>query len=285
MGIKLKDQELIKEVRPFWDKTTIIIISITIGVPICFILINVISLFKPRGYSFNIGLEVGNSIALLTAGVAITGTIYSNYRNDIRNQKQINEAEKRLEKQLNKQDEHLKIQLNKQDKRLDTQIGSTEKNLKKQLSHNEEQLKTQLIFDKERSVMLKIYAIFYKNKLSIINDLESITPENNPRDFRDKWDRELNQVITRRKQIFEDLRLIRDDINQLYYIPLNIQEKIIDFISYTNKNIDKVDNPYGSYGVDRDKKIYYDDKDHLIEKYIKEIMELVESYIGIKIER
>lgn len=274
---------------PFWDKKTTFIIIIAIGTPICFILLNLISLLKILDYQFNAGLDIGNSIALLAAGAAITSTLYSNYRSDIRNQDQIKKADKRLDKQLKKQDdhlnkqlskqeEHLNKQLSKQEERLQIQLVSAKENLKVQLLHNEKQLKKQLIFNKERSVMLEVYKILYMNKSSLINNIESITKD----DYfsRDKWNTELNNVINARKKIFGDLKQIRDDIHQLYYIPRDIQKKIIEFIGYILENQERI-----GYSPDLNRKLYYDDEDHLTEKYLKEIGESVEDYLGIKIYR
>lgn len=81
----------------FWkhNKIISILVFLAIGIPIFLIL----SSLNPSNLLFP-ELNIGNSIALLAAGIAIAGTFYSNYRNDIRNQNQLNHNELQLKKQL-----------------------------------------------------------------------------------------------------------------------------------------------------------------------------------------
>lgn len=226
----------------FWNNWIIVVISISsILIPLILIIVAIISNTKILGYSLNLGFDIANTIALLAAGIAIFGTLYSNYRNDVRNQIQIIGAEKRLEEQL--------------------------------------------IFDKERNVMLKIYDIFFKNQISINNNLENMDPN----DPNSKWNAELNKVIIGRDNIYLDLNKIIRDIQELYYIPQPIQEKILEFIGYIDENIERVNNE--DYGTARSsisprkKGLYYDDENHKTQKYLEELSVLIEEYLEISINR
>lgn len=174
----------------FWkyNKEISILALFSMGIPIFLIIMNLV----PK---FDIGLNIGNSIALLAAGIAIASTLYSNYRNDIRNKKQIESAESRLGDQL---------------------------------KHAENQLKMQLIFNEQQKVMLKLYDILHKTQRAISIDFEKINP--NSREYKDK----LNVVISERTHLFRELKSIQENIYCFYYLPSEIQEKIDNFVKYVN---------------------------------------------------
>ena len=213
------------------------------------LLVSPIFLFYKFGMDPKSGFNSANAIALFTASVAISGIFYSNYRNDIRNQKQIIEAEKRLEKQLKKQD----------------------KQLTDQLEHSETQLEKQLIFDKERDVMLEIYNILFENRGSLLSEIEDIDTV--------YW------ISKKRNIIYSDLLSIQKDIKQFYYIPNELRTIILDFIKHISK---KMDDPYYLFAPENNsydtyKLIYFDDKK--VEPCLKEIYTRVEDYFEIPIKR
>jgi len=78
--------------KSFWNKITIPILCCTIIFPILNIAIN---------YHHNVeGLGIANSITLLAVFITILSTIYSNYKNDERVKRQINNSEEQFTKQL-----------------------------------------------------------------------------------------------------------------------------------------------------------------------------------------
>lgn len=117
----------------FWSRSnigTILIIAFSIGIPVFLIVTNIFKQYN----RFSVGFDIGNSIALLTAGLALTGTLYSNYQNDARNRKQIKAAEKRLDIQLKEQKQNLF---------------------------------TQLVFDKQREMVIKLYELFVQTGMGL----------------------------------------------------------------------------------------------------------------------
>lgn len=195
------------ETLQFWDKKNTFLVTLSLGIPISLILINLTD--------YSIGFNLGNSIALLTAGLAITGTLYSNHQNNIRNQKQINASEKRLEKQLQNQKENL-----------DTQIKSAQQNLKYQLDHNERQLKKQLVFDKQMKVMLYLYELFIKHGRAI--DLEKTQTKSETK-------------ITAQFLLCKKLKIITNQVKNFYYLPKNIQKKIEEMVQYLQEKENNLD--------------------------------------------
>jgi hypothetical protein len=84
-----------------------------------------------------LGLNLGNSIALLSTAAAITAMLYSNHKNENRNKKQINNANDRLDKQLKNQQE----------------------GLDKQLAHNADQALLQSSTPESKKFLIKSYNI------------------------------------------------------------------------------------------------------------------------------
>nr|WP_302579086.1 hypothetical protein [Methanobrevibacter arboriphilus] len=97
-----------------------ILIIISLGLPITLFITNIINYIN---FNEELAINWANSIALLSAGAAITSMLYSNHNNEIRNKKTVCEAGNRLIKQLNNQEENLEKQLEEQSKQLDKQLS------------------------------------------------------------------------------------------------------------------------------------------------------------------
>jgi len=106
------------------SKFTLIFIFLSLFIPIIFILGAIFS-------NTFLGFDIGNSIALLTAGAAISGILYNNHRNENRNEKQIWNAGNRLDKQLTEQSENLEKQFNHSRDELTKQFAKQDKDKKK----------------------------------------------------------------------------------------------------------------------------------------------------------
>ena len=178
----------------FWNIQNIIIISLSFIIPLSLIFVNLLGVYA--------GFSIGNSIALLTAGLAITGMLYSNYRNNIRNQDQLDAAEKRLDKQLKEQ----KINLNRQ------------------LDSAKENLREQLIFDKKSNAVLAVYKIFLKYPLPIGKKMHK-------KDIGVKRDPEVEKKDQANK-IREDLGGIMDEPEKCYYLPRKLKKVITELNNY-----------------------------------------------------
>ncbi|MBP2045374.1 hypothetical protein [Methanobacterium aggregans] len=230
----------------FWNIQNIIIISLSFIIPLSLIFVNLLGVYA--------GFSIGNSIALLTAGLAITGTLYSNYRNNIRNQDQLDAAEKRLDKQLKEQKKNLNQQLKSAERRLDKQLKVQKKNLNQQLDSAKENLREELIFDKKSNAVLGVETAFFEY--------------NNLPDDRFK-----------NKHLCKRLRVIRETPDEFYYLPKELKKAILDFYDYTRKNkytSDCVPLHAGSRLPNDDEiEIYFKEIDDQLQKALKDLDETI----------
>ncbi len=231
----------------FWNIQNIIIISLSFIIPLSLIFVNLLGVYA--------GFSIGNSIALLTAGLAITGMLYSNYRNNIRNQDQLDAAEKRLDKQLKEQKINLNQQLKSAERRLDKQLADQKKNLNRQLDSAKENLREQLIFDKKSNAVLAVYKIFLKYPLPIGKKMHK-------KDIGVKRDPEVEKKDQANK-IREDLGGIMDEPEKCYYLPRKLKKVITELNNYY-------------YESQPDPKNQTVSDDYLIEERIKEVYSQLE---------
>jgi hypothetical protein len=120
----LEEENCKEEKKSYWtiNRWYPILTFISLGIPLLAILFNLIPIAQWLGIKTNIGIGLGNSISLFAAGGAITGTLYSNYKNELRSEKQICEAGNRLTKQINNQNINLEKQMIEADNRMNKQI-------------------------------------------------------------------------------------------------------------------------------------------------------------------
>lgn len=174
--------------KSFWNKTTIPILGCAIIMPILNIAIN---------YHYNVeGFGIANSITLLAVFITILSTLYSNYNND---------------------------------KRVDKQIKTSEKQFKEQLKQNEINLKNQLIYNKKQEACIELYTkldkywrIIDKERIEFLEktiEYDSYFSPN-PFEFHD-----LNRLIY--SYHFSA---------KFYYLPNSIQDIITEYILYKENN-------------------------------------------------
>lgn len=180
----------------FWSRSntgTILIIAFSIGIPIFLIGINLLKTY----ITFSVGFDIGNSIALLSAGLAVTGTLYSNYQNNIRNKKQINAAEKRLDIQL---------------------------------EESKKQLHKQLLFNKQREMMIKLYEEFVKMG-------DGLYPKTSPKNLSITALNPGFSKNNALNLVFNSLCAIRYTPTKLYSLPPNTRKKIMDLVEKFGSNL------------------------------------------------
>lgn len=205
--IKILEEENCNNIsKKFWTKKIIVLVLISLGIPIIFIILNILliwNFFIEFGENFSFGLNLGNSIALLSAGGGITGVLYSNHKNELRSEKSTCEAGNRITKQINNQNI----------------------NLKKQLEAQEKIIKLQLIHADKQQSLLKIY--------DILSDYDKFidTIQNT---FENKTDKD-ETIISSRKEIFINLKNININSSNYYYLPLEIKKLIMEYLILIKK--------------------------------------------------
>lgn len=272
-----KEEDCNKE-KTFWQIPTLILVGTSLGIPMFFIMGNLLlnfGILEYLGKEFNFGLSLGNSIALLSAGMAIIGILYSNHKNELRSEKQICEAGNRLARQINNQNINLNVQLEKQDERLVKQLEAQEKNVE-----------TQLYFNREQESMLDLYNILYDNRKSIYNEINNITTETNPNNFNKVWNEELQKIISERDEIYTELTKYQRNIHKFHYATEESKEKIIKFVFYIYENKKNYESyEYIRKNVDIKRKIYFDDENNECEKLLIDIYKILENYIKVPFNR
>ncbi|MDO8869394.1 MAG: hypothetical protein Q7V10_01450 [Methanobacteriaceae archaeon] len=264
---KLENSDETELESSFWrhNNTVSFITILMILIPLILIIINVLVYFSVIKNEYNPGFNLANSIALFTASIAISGTFYSNYRNDIRSINQIRSANERLTVQLydqkNQMMQQSSVQYKNSIEQLRKQFKHNEQQSKKQLEHSEKQLEKQLIFDRERDVMLEIYELLYRNSGSIYYDYDRIQSSD-------------AYILDFRMNIFYGLEKIQDDIKKFYFIPENIRTVISEFIKYINS--------INEFEANIKPEILFYEKSDI---YLRKIYELTEKYTKIEINR
>lgn len=268
----LKEEKCGGNNKSFLKGISGILSILAIGIPIILFIVSLISQFQPEEEKIQIGMSLANTIALIAAGAAITGTLYSNHQNEKRNEQQICEAGNRLTRQLNNQNINLKKQFENQKENINEQLIAADERLEKQLESQKEDLKTQLIFDKQQPNIHRIHKNLKVN-MEIFN---------NPDQFSNQ------DVADARRNLYMSLLRIKGDIETLYYLPEDIINNIISSTQFIeNKlkenNLNIEDMTY-TQNMPKFIKLFVDEGEEF-QDYINELIILVEKETGIKIDR